>query len=304
MELLQLRYFLELARQEHLTKTAESLMISPPALSSTIKRLENELGVSLFDRKKQKLHLNASGRLFYQHVKSALSNLDYAVSAVAAQAKNHIRVAMTNFPIWSEAVFAFEAAHPDIVVDYSLIRLDELNDQKAPFEYDFFLGVIEDVSPEMFESRVISEAEAPVVLMSVNHPLADRDAVRMEELKDESFISTGLVNASAHRYMMALCELAHFEPKRIFYTDYHMRGKMLAENKGINIATLVGWNRTLTPDEQITFVPVARPYLTRTQAISYRKEHFLTPVELEFMDFLTDYLHEHPIVAKSSYLNS
>ncbi len=297
MELLQLRYFLELAQQEHLTKTAESLMISPPALSSTIKRLETELGVTLFDRKKQKLYLNASGRLFYQHVKSALSSLDYAVSAVSAQSKDHIRVAMTNFPIWSEAIFAFEVSHPDIVIDYSLIRLDELNDPKAPFEYDFFLGVIEDVSPKMFESRTVSDAEAPVVLMSVSHPLAGRDAVRIEELKDESFISTGLVNASAHRYMMALCALAHFEPKRIFYTDYHMRGKMLAENKGINIATLVGWNRTLSPDEQITFVPIARPYLTRTQAISYRKDHFLTSTELGFMDFLTEYLSAHPIVA-------
>ena len=49
MELLQLYYFKVLAEREHLTRTAESLMIAAPSLSATISRLENELGVKLFD---------------------------------------------------------------------------------------------------------------------------------------------------------------------------------------------------------------------------------------------------------------
>ncbi len=48
MELLQLKYFLMLARTEHVSKTAAALHISQPSLSSTIKKLENELGVPLF----------------------------------------------------------------------------------------------------------------------------------------------------------------------------------------------------------------------------------------------------------------
>lgn len=58
MELLQLRYFCELAKTEHLTKTANKLHISPPSLSVTISRLETELGVALFDRPGKMIRLN------------------------------------------------------------------------------------------------------------------------------------------------------------------------------------------------------------------------------------------------------
>ena len=52
MELLQLRYFLTAAEYQHITKAAEHLQIAQPALSQAIHRLEAELGVPLFERKK------------------------------------------------------------------------------------------------------------------------------------------------------------------------------------------------------------------------------------------------------------
>ena len=57
MELLQLRYFLVAAKYQHMTKAAEVLQIAQPALSQSIKRLEQELGVSLFEREKRTIRL-------------------------------------------------------------------------------------------------------------------------------------------------------------------------------------------------------------------------------------------------------
>ena len=69
MELLQLKYFLTVARLEHMTRAADELGIAQPPLSQTIARLEEELGVPLFDRLGRNIHLNHFGRAYVQRVK-------------------------------------------------------------------------------------------------------------------------------------------------------------------------------------------------------------------------------------------
>lgn len=79
MELLQLRYFKAVAENENLTRTAAQLYISPSSLSATISRLEKELGAKLFDRQRNRLHLNASGSVFLEAVSQILCTLDSTV---------------------------------------------------------------------------------------------------------------------------------------------------------------------------------------------------------------------------------
>ena len=73
MNLDTLHYFEVVAEEGNLSLAAEKLHITQPALSSSIKRLENDLNCLLFDRVKKTLVLNANGRLFYQSVKNILS---------------------------------------------------------------------------------------------------------------------------------------------------------------------------------------------------------------------------------------
>lgn len=68
MELTQLRYFAEVARCEHMTQAAETLNVSQPTLSHSIKSLEQELGVLLFTRSGRNIILTPYGRSFYQSV--------------------------------------------------------------------------------------------------------------------------------------------------------------------------------------------------------------------------------------------
>ena len=76
MELLQLKYFLAVAESEHMTNTAKQLHIAQPALTQSIHRLEQELGVSLFERAGRGIRLSPAGAYLRDRVKPAMETLE------------------------------------------------------------------------------------------------------------------------------------------------------------------------------------------------------------------------------------
>lgn len=76
MELLQLKYFLAVAENEHMTNTAKQLHIAQPALTQSIHRLEQELGVSLFERAGRGIRLSPAGAYVRDRVKPAMETLE------------------------------------------------------------------------------------------------------------------------------------------------------------------------------------------------------------------------------------
>ena len=78
MELKQIEYFLQLAQMQHVSQTADFLNISQPTLSKSLSRLEEDLGVTLFDRVGNRLRLNNNGQHFYESAKQALQILNSA----------------------------------------------------------------------------------------------------------------------------------------------------------------------------------------------------------------------------------
>lgn len=82
MELLQLKYFLAVAKSEHMTNTAKQLHIAQPALTQSIHRLEQELGVSLFERAGRGIRLSPAGAYVRDRVKPAMETLENVVRDV------------------------------------------------------------------------------------------------------------------------------------------------------------------------------------------------------------------------------
>ena len=80
MELLQLKYFAECARTENFSQVAKKYMVPQPSISKTIKKLETELGVNLFDRHGKQISLNTNGRYFYEKVSTALENINQGIA--------------------------------------------------------------------------------------------------------------------------------------------------------------------------------------------------------------------------------
>ena len=86
MEWQQLEYFCVVAKTEHFRKAAELLNISQPALSRSIKKLEEELGICLFDRIGRSVKLNQFGRVFLKRVENGLNEISYGVEEI-----NHLK---------------------------------------------------------------------------------------------------------------------------------------------------------------------------------------------------------------------
>ena len=81
MEMLQLRYFYESAKNESFAKTAEKYLVPTSSVSASIKRLEAELGIRLFDRSANRITLNANGKKLQQSLCTVFNELDQAVEA-------------------------------------------------------------------------------------------------------------------------------------------------------------------------------------------------------------------------------
>lgn len=99
MELLQLKYFQTAARLQHISRAADELNVTQPSLSITISRLEDELGVRLFDRKGRNVKLNKAGQAFLDRVNTVFCELESAkeeVQEISGMLSKHISIATTN----------------------------------------------------------------------------------------------------------------------------------------------------------------------------------------------------------------
>ena len=100
MEQLQLKYFLTVADNQHIARSAEQLNVSQPAVSLAISRLEQELGVKLFDRVGRNIVLNEYGMVFYNHVNKVLQEEENVRLELEEMKKNmdkHVSLAIVSY---------------------------------------------------------------------------------------------------------------------------------------------------------------------------------------------------------------
>ena len=120
MELFQLRYFLEVARQQHVRKSAESLHVSQPAVTNAIHRLENEIGVPLFVSSGRSIRLSPYGKFLYDEILpfcESLNSLPDRIKSLRSLETATIRLNV--FAAWflvMEAVREFQCIDTDLRV--------------------------------------------------------------------------------------------------------------------------------------------------------------------------------------------
>lgn len=124
----QLQYFHMAAQEENFTKAAEMLHMTQPALSKTIGRLEEELGVGLFERNGKLIRLSDAGKLFFDWTTSVLDSYEHMLQEIDVSGRKGnqtIKIAFSGIVFSSPIIMKFEQNYPGIDVDEALFSNTE-----------------------------------------------------------------------------------------------------------------------------------------------------------------------------------
>ena len=191
MNIRHLRFFVELAKTEHMAKTAEKLGISQPSLSYAISSIEEELGVPLFEKEGRNIRLTNYGKIYLEYVKSGLSDLDRGGKYIAELLdvnRGHIRVGFT-FTMGQDLIpqlickFKQEKDTKDIAFSFVQGTTDYLVDQLVNDELDLVVSSAPDL-PGLEDKVDISHLvdQEMLAVVPFSNPLAQKDSVSLADL--------------------------------------------------------------------------------------------------------------------------
>lgn len=243
MELRHLRYFAAVAEQLNFTRAARQLNISQPPLTQQIQRLEQELGVALFDRSQYRISLTPAGKAFQGEVQRILGDVRGAIQVArraAAGETGRVRVGFTEsasfHPIVTTAVSRYRARYPEVEVSLEEHPSTEL--ATALREERLDMAFLRPPLPgsDGLTLHVLTE-EAMVVAVPRGSPLARRKQVALRDLASEHFIlypravRPGLADA-----VIAACQRVGFTPKvRQYAPQLSSTINLVAASLGLSI---------------------------------------------------------------------
>ncbi len=289
MELLQLQYFCKVARLEHMTKAAQELHIAQPALSKTISRLEEHVGVPLFDRNGRQIKLNAFGKAFLKKVEAALSLLEEGqreLIDMAGMERGRVMLATTTHKCFSDMIGSFLSLHQGVQMRITQASPEEKVQQLQSGEIDFCITF------PPFEQEGIDGVniltEEIMLAVPLTHRLASRERIDLAEVAHEPFIC--IKEGNPFRAMTdAFCKEAGFEPNLVCEVDEHSAvGHFL--HAGIGIAFLP---ETLGDKvSSIRLIRIEKPLCLRTYQLAWRHDRYLSAASRTFRDYVIRYFAE------------
>ncbi|MCM3714741.1 LysR family transcriptional regulator [Alkalihalobacillus oceani] len=289
MEFRQILYFMEVAKLEHMTEAAESLLVAQSAISRQIANLEEELGVKLFVRQGRRLRLTPTGRMFYARMSNAMRLIEQAKREIAEELepeKGTVRIA---FPISLAAymlpmvISAFRKQYPD--TKFQLKQSSYRTVIEEVMNGDFNMGLVGPVPTE--DTRVngsILFTENIVALVPITHPLAGRSAIRLPQLEGEPLIllSKGLVFRDM---IVSACVKEGFEPTVAFEGDDVDALKGLA-SAGLGISLIPEVTMLDNVPRSTVKIPIVDPSIPRTIGVVTPVDRELLPTETLFYNFI------------------
>lgn len=286
MELYQLGYFIEIARQRNFTRAAERLHMAQPALSQQMKNLEEELGTALFIRGRKETQLTAAGKAFLPRAEALLAQAEAAKAVVSdvAQLRGG-RLVIAAIPSVSacllpEVTRAFAKLHAKVemqLIEESSERVAECVESGRAD-----IGFLQlPANKAAFESHTII-TEPFVLLASRSHAVTKQKDVQLKHLSAESFI---FYKGRARDTALEACRKAGFEP-RIACESGEVETVRALVAAGLGVAVVPQLAAGNLP-KTIHSIPIREPRMQRQIAAVWQKGGPLSPAARALLDVIT-----------------
>ena len=284
MEITQMKYFLEVAKTQHMTQSANKLHIAQPALTQSIHRLENELGVPLFLHKGRNIVLTEYGKYLKGKLEPIVEELEAIPEQmrIMANLENetiHLNVLAASTLV-TEAIIEYNSKHPN--VNFKVLQ----NAESKLYDVQVTTRLFYQKSEELPNNEFICTEN--IFLAVPNVPkFRGRKAIELIELKDAPFISL-LGSRELRSICDKFCHRAGFEPKIIFESDSPAAVKnMIAAKMGVGFWPEFTWGSLQTKD--ILFLDIVEPSCHRDILIDYKENKVDSAEVLEFFNYLKEF---------------
>ena len=235
----QVEAFLEIARQGNLSRAAEALHVTQPALTARIQALEGELGTSLFDRSHRGMQLTDAGRAFVPYADRALAALRDGADLVGELGRGGVgELVIGAAPAISTYVLpallvTFTERHPRIRLVVRTGHSEEILEMVLRREIE--LGLVRELHHPLIESRALYD-DALVLVVDARHPFAGQGTIRLEEVADARLI---LFDRTSSYYDLtnALFRAAGVSPNGVMELDNIDAAKQMVA-RGLGVALL------------------------------------------------------------------
>jgi len=203
MELSQIEFFVTVVEEGGFSKAAERVFRTQPAVSIAIRRLEEEIGASLFERSQKAPVLTAAGELFYDYARRILALRDQALGVLGelrSLERGRVRIGAnesTSLYLLPHLILQYRSQYPNVMVEIFRHVSDRLPREVLDRNVDFALMAYEPVDNELESFPVLRDKL--VLIVHPEHPLASRKSVKVEELGQESFLAHNVKTGSRYR---------------------------------------------------------------------------------------------------------
>ncbi len=288
MELRQLEYFSTVSKLKSFTHAAEELHVSQPSITHAIHKLEEELGVQLFERKTKKVVLTVKGEIFYKRVTNILMSISEAVSEIKNIDIGTVKIGlppMIGAHLFPNVYLEFSKAYPQIelqVVEKGSLYIRNLLEQG---QLDIGFIIIPDHSYTLDTIPLVKQQM--MACLPHNHRFAHEKRLRLKQLLEEKFVflSEEFVH---HRIAFKECLKHGFTPDVIFSSDQVETVKALVA-KGAGITLLM--NMIVENDPNIVKVPLDPP-IEINIGLAWKKDRHLSKECINTLHFIQNYFSD------------